>query len=77
MGPLWSADPLGGVVVWGSAGIIAWVIVSAFVGSVIGSVRDLGRSSRPGTSASRRVMQHPRRPSQALQLASRKWQPAR
>jgi len=77
MGSLWSADPLGGAVVWGSAGIIAWAIVAAFVGSVLGIVRDLERPSHRGTSPSRRVSPQPRRPSQPIRLASREWQPAR
>lgn len=39
---LWLADPLGGVVVWGSAGIVAWAIIAAFVGSLLGILRQLG-----------------------------------
>ena len=77
MEALWLADPLGGVVVWGSAGIIAWVIVAAFVGTVLGIVRDFERPSRRGTSASGRVSPQTRRPSQPIRLASREWQTAR
>ena len=40
---LWSADPLNGVVVWGSLGIVAWSIIAAFVGTWLGTLRQMGR----------------------------------
>lgn len=38
---LWSGDPFAGVVVCGSVGLIAWLLIAALVGSVLGILRDL------------------------------------
>ena len=43
MRPLWSADPLNGVVVWGSLGLVAWSLIAAFVGTWLGALRQMGR----------------------------------
>ena len=39
---LWSANPLGGVVVWGSAGIVAWSLIATLVGSILGIFCEIG-----------------------------------
>jgi hypothetical protein len=37
----WSGDPLQGVVVLGSAGLVIWSLVAALVGSALGMLREL------------------------------------
>ena len=75
MAPLWSPDPLSGVVVWGSAGVLAWTIIAAFVGSLLGILREVEhpRLRRPPQV----TLQRPRRPPLATALVSPEWQPAR
>ena len=38
---LWTGDPLGGIVTWGSAGLAMWSLVAALVGSILGMLRAL------------------------------------
>ena len=54
----WAGDPLRGVVVLGSAGVVMWSLVAALVGSALGMLRELestprrapvARRPRPGT----------------------------
>jgi hypothetical protein len=42
----WVGDPLQGVVLLGSAGLVVWTLVAALVGSVLGMLRDLESSNR-------------------------------
>ncbi len=75
MTPLWLADPLAGVVVWGSAGIVAWTILAAFVGSVLGTLRDSGTTRLEQSPHGTR--QRPRRLRVVRTIASPEWQPAK
>ena len=43
---VWSADPLAGVVTWGTAGVCAWFLVAALVGSLLGILREYDRPKR-------------------------------
>lgn len=49
-------DPFDGVVVWGSAGLVAWLILTAFVGSVLGILREgrIGNGAGAGKHSSPR-----------------------
>lgn len=71
MQPLWSADPLNGVVVWGSLGIVAWSIIAAFVGTWLGTLRQMGRG-RPRLlpTPPRRMRQRPLRSSVAMSASA-------
>jgi hypothetical protein len=42
----WAGDPLQGVVVLGSAGLVVWSLVAALVGSALGMLRELESKAR-------------------------------
>ena len=44
--PLWSGDPLAGIVVWDTGGIVLWTLLSALVGSFLGILREYDRCAR-------------------------------
>lgn len=37
---LWQSDPLGGVLSFGSGGLLAWMLLAAMVGMMIASLRE-------------------------------------
>jgi hypothetical protein len=79
MTPLWLADPLNGVVVWGSAGIVAWSIIAVFVGSLLGILRDTGCARIDRESHVPQLPQGTRRrpgPQLATTTTSPQWRPA-
>lgn len=39
---LWQSDPLGGVLTFGTGGLLAWMLVAAMVGITIASLREHG-----------------------------------
>jgi len=39
------ADPLSGVVVWGSTGLLVWSLIAALVGSVLAILREWDRGA--------------------------------
>ena len=41
---LWLGDPLATVVAWGSAGVLAWILMAALVGTLLGLVAHSGAS---------------------------------
>jgi hypothetical protein len=49
----WAGDPLQGVVVLGSAGLVVWTLVAALVGSVLGMLRVLESKPRRAPIARR------------------------
>ena len=45
--PLWSGDPLCGVIVWGTGGVIAWTLLAALVGCFLCILRESGHVVQP------------------------------
>lgn len=43
---LWQSDPLGGMLMFGTGGLLAWMLLAAMVGMMIASVREHG-DARP------------------------------
>jgi len=42
---LWLGDPLRGIVVCGSAGLVTWSLIAALLGSLLGILRELDSHS--------------------------------